>query len=333
MRSHLFAAACCLPLAVAALSFAQDKPAKIVATNVEQASKDPDFKVQGEYEGQFTHEGQANKVGIQVIALGNGKFKAVGYHGGLPGAGWDKEKKHETEGETKDGVTTFNSPEGKAEIKDGTLTIYDPSGKKAGEAKRVERKSPTLGMAPPSGAVVVFDGSSLDNVTGGQIDENKLMRPKGTIKSKAKFQSCTIHLEFMLPYQPNDRGQGRANSGCYVGDRYECQILDSFGLKGENNECGGFYTLRNPDQNMCLPPLQWQTYDIEYTAPEFDADGKKSKLAKVTVKHNGVAIHENFELPKETPGSLKEGKEPGAVHLQDHGNPVMFRNVWVVEKK
>ena len=137
-----------------------------------------------------------------------------------------------------------------------------------------------------------------------------------------------------IPLMPAARGQGRANSGCYMQGRYEVQILDSFGLSGENNECGGIYTIAKPSVNMCLPPLTWQTYDVDYTAAKFDADKKKTANAKLTVRHNGVLIHENVELPKGTTAApVAEGPEPGPIYIQDHGNPIRFRNIWLVEKK
>ena len=133
---------------------------------------------------------------------------------------------------------------------------------------------------------------------------------------------------------PNERGQGRANSGFYSQGRYEVQILDSFGLTGENNECGGIYSIKKPDVNMCFPPLTWQTYDVDFTAAKYDASGKKTADARITVKQNGVVIHDNVALPKATPAApVAEGPEPGPIYLQDHGNPIRFRNIWVEEKK
>ncbi|MEI8019113.1 MAG: DUF1080 domain-containing protein, partial [Schlesneria sp.] len=166
---------------------------------------------------------------------------------------------------------------------------------------------------------------------GGKLDGDMLVQG---VTSKQKFQSYSMHLEFMLSYMPNERGQGRANSGCYAQGRYEVQILDSFGLTGENNECGGIYSIKKPDVNMCFPPLTWQTYDIDFTAAKYDASRKKTADARITVKHNGVVIHDNVALPKATTAApVAEGPEPGPIYLQDHGNPIRFRNIWVEEKK
>ena len=115
-------------------------------------------------------------------------------------------------------------------------------------------------------------------------------------------------------------------------DHYEVQILDSFGLEGKNNECGGVYTKADPIVNMCLPPLQWQTYDVEFTN-SVSEDGKKVKNARMTLKHNGVVIHKDLEINGKTGGSRRDLEgTPGPIKLQGHGNPLQFRNVWIVEK-
>jgi hypothetical protein len=110
-------------------------------------------------------------------------------------------------------------------------------------------------------------------------------------------------------------------------------VLDSFGLKGEDNEAGGIYHTSKPKLNMCFPPLSWQTYDIDFEAARWDAEGKKTKNAVLTVKLNGVLVQDHVDVPQPTPGGAKETAEPGPIQLQGHGNPVFFRNIWVVEKK
>jgi len=312
----------------AALAAGQKNPAY-----TDPAQAGPDFAVQGEYLGQIQTDAGILAIGVQVIALGDGKFRAVGYPGGLPGAGWDGKEKHIAEGQTKDGKTVFTvaDSDAKAVIKDGVLEIVDGSGKTIGTLKKTERKSPTLGAKPPAGAVVLFDGTSADNFKGGRMTPDGLLMEGAT--SKQTFGAFTLHMEFRTPFQPFDRGQGRGNSGVYAQGRYEVQILDSFGLEGENNECGGIYGVARPKVNMCLPPLSWQTYDIDFTPAEYK-DGKKVRNARMTVRHNGVVIHQDVEIPKATTAApLPEGPEPGPIFLQNHGNPVRFRNIWVVEKK
>jgi len=292
----------------------------------------PDFAVQGEYAGEIEGGPEKEKVGIQVIALGDGKFDAVGYKGGLPGAGWDGSDKLKGKGETKDGVTVMvDEKNGKkvGTIKDGVFTAMD-NGKPIATFKKVIRKSPTLGAKPPAGAVVLFDGTTADKFKDGRMTEDGLLMEGVT--SKENFQSFKIHIEFRTPFKPRARGQGRGNSGFYAHGRYEVQILDSFGLEGLQNECGGIYSVGPPKVNMCLPPLSWQTFDIDFTAAEFK-DGKKVKDAVMTVRHNDVLIHENQIVDHRTTASpMAEGPEPGPVFLQNHGNPVRFRNIWVVPK-
>lgn len=294
---------------------------------------DPDFRLQGEYVGEIRTEEGMQKIGAQVIALGKGKFRAVGYFGGLPGDGWTDGERHEVSGEMKDGAATFTTEHSIATIRDGVMSVADAQGNSLGRLTRVERTSPTAGAKPPAGAVVLFDGTSGDAFDGARLTPDNLLR--GGVTSKQKFQSGTLHVEFRTPYQPEDSGQARGNSGCYLQGRYEVQILDSFGLEGKDDECGGIYSVRNPSVNMCYPPLAWQTYDIDFTAATHAADGKVEKPARLTVRHNGVVVHNNVELPNRTTTSapVSLGSDPGPLHLQDHGNPVRFRNIWFTEKK
>lgn len=284
----------------------------------------PDFAVQGEYAGKVGDQAW----GVQVIARGEGKFDAVAYPGGLPGAGWVQPEKQALSGATSDGKTTLKGDGGSATISGDTLKLT--VGSATGDLAKVQRKSPTLGQKPPAGAKVLFDGSNTDAWQNGRLTEDKLLMV-GT-RTKDKFGDFTLHLEFRTPYMPTAKGQQRGNSGMYLGDQYECQVLDSFGLEGVDNECGGIYKNARPSVNMCLPPLTWQTYDVEFTTAKFADDGKVTAPARTTIRHNGVLIHDNIEL-KVTPGGAQADQKPGALFLQDHSDPVHFRNIWVVEKK
>jgi len=298
----------------------------------EEANADPDFGVQGEYTGGGTMpDGSESKAGAQVIAEGKGNFRVVVYQGGLPGAGWTRgEKRFSLSGKREGDLTTLSGKDTGGTISGGVMKITDAAGKEKIKLTRTQRKSPTLGQKPPSGAVVLFDGKSAENFQRGRLTKyNTLLA--GT-DSKGKFNSYSLHLEFCLSWMPNARGQGRSNSGVYAHDCYEIQVLDSFGLEGRHNECGGIYKLRQPDVNMCLPPLSWQTYDIDFTAPKYSG-GKKVANARMTVRHNGVMIHDDFELPRNNPGRQGEGPGPRPLHLQGHGCRVQYRNIWLVEKK
>jgi hypothetical protein len=286
-----------------------------------------DWLDQGEYVNNWG--------GAQVIALGNDRFRLVIYKGGLPGAGWDKSPKTEIEGKrTENGDIVFiNKDNGWVyTISKGTLTIKTDNNQTYTMTK-TNRVSPTLGAKPPQGAIVLFDGSNCDAWQGGHFDELGRKLLAAGCKSKQSFKDFILHVEFYLPFKPTARGQERGNSGVYLQDRYEIQVLDSFGLKGEDNECGGIYGQAKPLVNMCFPPLTWQTYDVDFTAARFDESGKKIKNAVVTIKHNGVVIHDNLELKGPTGGGKKEDPSDGPIQLQGHGNPVFYRNIWIVEKK
>jgi len=322
-------------LLVLALAFTSDALAAggKAWTDAEKAAKEyPDFKVQGEY--------KCDEMAAQVVAIGKGKYRVTGLNA-LPGAKDAVKRMTVFEIETKDGkiagdnktikvVEGEKMPDGASiEIKDDVLTLSDPAGRVM-KLKKFDRKSPTLGAKPPKGAVVLFDGTSADQFKDGKMTEDKLLQV-GT-QSKDKFKSHKIHLEFRTPFMPESSGQGRGNSGLYVQGCYEVQILDAFGNAPKDNETGGIYQVAVPVVNACLPPLKWQTYDVDFTAAEFK-DGKKVKNARITVLLNGVKIHDDVELPNRTGGSIQgESPDGGPIFLQNHSNPVNFRNIWVQPK-
>ena len=340
------------------LSLSAAKKKTPVWTSLDAETIPESVKIQGEYEAKA---GETQPYGAQVIALGQGTYQAVFYPGGLPGAGWDGENKILMDGKEEDSSVIFHGTDGKGKgylqedpkkfsatrqnppkgqkVFNGVISGNTFSGmtddKKKFTLKRVVRKSPTLGAKPPKGAKVLFNGISKDAFNGGRIDEKtKLLNTDGRdIRTADKFNNYTMHIEFMLPYRPDARGQGRGNSGFYQVGMYEVQILDSFGLEGLDNECGGVYKKANSLVNMCFPPLQWQTYDVDFTNAKADASGKKTANARMTLRHNGVVIHDDLEINGKTGGARKDPEgTPGEIKLQGHGNPLQFRNIWIVTK-
>ena len=160
--------------------------------------------------------------------------------------------------------------------------------------------------APPAGASCCSTAAHRPRLAGAKVTPDGLLL--AGVLTKMPVDAFRLHLEFRTPYMPAARGQARGNSGVYIQQRYEVQILDSFGLEGVENECGGLYRQTRPDVNMCLPPLAWQTYDIWFTPPQFAADGKtKTANARITVLHNGVPIHRHREITAKTGGGKAEG--------------------------
>ena len=313
-----------------------------------------DFTVQGEYTGRV---GGTYPVGVQVIALGQGLFEGIIHGGGLPGAGWDGQSRFYLKGKRTGDTTEFHGVHGERLMfpnQNVTITIRD--GQLDGHAtmflnqakndtikgRRTLRTSPTLGAKPPRAAIVLFDGTSTDQWLDGRIVEDHLLA-EGT-RSKRLFQSYRMHLEFRTPYMPTARGMHRGNSGIYLQELWEIQVVDSFGWTTENRKyerlshvgrCGGIHELVMPTVNMCLPPLAWQTFDIVHTAAQVDDNGVQARPAVLSVRHNGALIHDRYIVPP-TPASSKalpnRNHLPGRLRLQNHGNPVRFRNIWVVEK-
>ena len=208
---------------------------------------------------------------------------------------------------------------------------------------RAQTTQPTLGKPPPAGAVVLFNGQDLSHWQSAKgegkaiewpIADNTLeVGPKtGDIVTKDKFGDCELHLEFRTPIPAeDDKGQHRGNSGVFLQGRYEIQILESFGLPGSKGDCASVYSVIAPSQNMALPPMEWQSYDMTFRAPRYDADEKKTENARLTLIWNGVKVHDNVEIPSPTRDhKAAEPPGPAPINLQDHGFKVQFRNIWVV---
>ncbi len=194
-----------------------------------------------------------------------------------------------------------------------------------------------LGMKPPPGAVVLFDGKDLDGwvKVGGDkapadwpVEEGVMTVGKGSIRTKAEFGDFQLHVEFNVPYMPAAKGQARGNSGVYLDGTYELQVLDSYGLKPKNNDCGAIYQQVVPAFNACKPPLQWQSYDVTFRKARKEG-GKVVKKARVTAVQNGITIIDDAEISP-TPGGVGtvEGDD-GPIMLQDHNNAVQYRNIWI----
>ena len=296
-------------------------------TNLAEAGEDYFF--QGEFAGSLNSVGQA---GLQIIAEGKGTYRAFLLPGGLPGDGWNHADRYELVGKREGTSLTLQVPKptptsDSVHVTVGSAVVRDAAGRQIGFLRRALRHSPTMGLQPPRGAIVLFDGTLNGELVDGKISPaGYLMHGVSTKRPVGDFH---LHLEFKTPFMPEARGQARGNSGVYIQQRYEVQILDSFGLPGEHNECGGLYKTKQPDVNMCLPPLAWQTYDIDFRAARFDSQNRKIADARLTVVQNGVTVHNYVDIPNKTGGGKQEGPDPLPILLQNHGNPVEFRNVWL----
>ncbi len=197
---------------------------------------------------------------------------------------------------------------------------------------------PATMLPADTGTVVLFDGMSWEDwVTRDGRRSSWVVQDDGSVVadgsdavSTRSFGDFQLHVEFLCPPMAGEQGQARANSGVYLHGRYEVQVLDSYGQEPAPNGCGAVYSIAKPLVNASLPPGQWQTYDITLRAPRYDRGGRLLEHARVTVVHNGTAIHNNLQLPKATPGAFDRGSDTmGPILLQYHGDPVRYRNIWV----
>lgn len=325
---QLFRPALIIVLCFSCSAFGFDKD----LVTADPANVDEDFAFQGEYAGLILPMNKTSyrKVGVQVVAKGDGQFDAVCHQFGLPGAGWNRSERATLHGRREGDLLTLTGSEYYAEVRNGQMVLKAATGETLGGFPRRIRTSPTLGKRAPGNAIVLFDGTSTDHFTNGRISDAGLLMEGADFKDL--YSDFDLHLEFRTPYMPGRTSQKRGNSGVYILSRYEVQILDSFGLEGAFNECGALYRYQPPAINMALPPLQWQTYDITFRSARFDADGKKIQNARITVRHNGVAVHDDFEIERKTGAGKKESAELFPIRLQNHSDPVRFRNIWLIDR-
>jgi hypothetical protein len=194
----------------------------------------------------------------------------------------------------------------------------------------------------PSDAIVLFDGKDLNEWTSNgkdpvwKVEDGAMLMTKGVLSTRKSFGDMQLHLEFSTPTPPKGRDQGRGNSGVILMGRYEIQVLDSYdNITYPDGQAGAIYGQYPPYVNASRKPGEWQTYDIIFTAPKFKEDKSLDTPAYVTVLHNGVLLHNHTAIigPMRYRAATKyEAHEPKApLVLQDHGNPVRYRNIWVRE--
>jgi hypothetical protein len=311
--------------------------AALALATVAQAATADDFM--GEYQGTFFPDSTVKlEAAAKVVAEGDGYYRIVVTAPGKEGF----------EGASVEIYGRQFGPEvglfGRAggyhwngNIKNGTLIANSEYGQSF-RLNKIESKSPKAALKPPEGAVVLLpfkpgqppDLSQWTNREWKALDNGSMQCApgKGENRTQREFGRLEhLHLEFWLPLEPGNRGQGRANSGVYLADQYEVQVLDSFGLTHTSGDCGGLYGIARARVNASLPPETWQTYDITFQPAQLDNDGKVLEQPKITVLHNGIKIHERQEIPS------KNHRLKGPLQLQDHGHPIPFRNIWLVEGK
>jgi hypothetical protein len=248
-------------------------------------------------------------------------------------------------GSTEGGMVTFTGGDWNGTIADGHFKASN--GQDSFDLQHITRTPPSLGQKPPAGALVLFDGTNTNawakmkekewltedgpsrwNLISGGVLE--VVPHAGCLISHRQFGDCKIHVEF------RNLG-GPTNSGVYIQDRYEANINEMYG-RLDGNACAGFDNSTpaeaKPGIRCSRPPLEWQTLDIDFHAPRFDASGAKTANPRATVLFNGTLTYNNRELGPVTLNAARLGEAPlGPIQLQEHGMPVQFRNIWVVEVK
>ena len=198
----------------------------------------------------------------------------------------------------------------------------------------------------PEGALVLFGGHEADLVNWVALDgkspvqwvftHDAMQVNGGNILSKEQFTGhFKLHVEFRIPYLPDRKGQDRGNSGVYVQGRYEVQVLDAYHNDTyKDGMCAAIYGIDPPSENVAKAPTVWQSYDIDFTSPQYE-NGKKTELGTMTVWWNGVKVHDKTKLTKDctTSGRETDPSTPGPIMLQDHGSPDQFRNIWLLPLK
>ncbi len=269
---------------------------------------------------QFIGEFAKGKQALQVTPS-EGKFYLSTFQGGLPGAGWDK-----------------------TPVTHQWVELADLKTRLEGW-KRVDRSTDVVGKKPPEGAVVLFDGSDASAWNNAKITKDGNL--KAGTRTQQTFQDFRLYFEFLVPLKPEPpiSHPHRGNSGVFALGAYEVQVADTFGLdldpqawqditilKPTDTWCGGVYGIQAPSVNMCLPPLTWQSMEIEFMAARFEGK-KKVSSAVISVIHNGVKVHDNLTLTGGTgggPSGPRAEVPEGPISLQNHGNPNLFRNIWIV---
>ncbi len=294
--------------------------------------------IMGDYVGQWISQGgKKEQVSGQVRSLGDGVYDGFVLlnNSGLQGTPLRLTSTSpasngslKLSGSTASVKSTELLPKADAtlSIENGKLTgtLSGDLGSGQIQAERIVRKSPTLGSKPPAGAVMLFDGkdtSHWKDFTWKVTPEGTLQVGKGNIYIAEKYNHYRVHVEFRVPFMPKAQGQARGNSGVYLQSIYEVQVLDSFGLFPlEINDCGSVYGIATASGNACLPPMEWQTFDLVYRAGDPSTRGRP----QITVLHNGSSVVTRALVPEKLVGKGGGGgnDKGGALMLQDHGNPV-----------